>query len=125
MMSVDHIIPVTEIRIVFGSKINRTGRCTVAKNILVQVFQIITSTIKWDRWLNVILVVTDDTKKPQTIAVPAGTPILPVNVTYSSEGKGAIEIKATFIGTDGSVVNVGPVDCADTFYVLQDPKDGQ
>ena len=88
-------------------------------------FQIITSTIKWDRWLNVIVVVTDDTKKPQTLPVATGTQILPVNVTYSSEGKGAIEIKATFIGTDGSVVNVGPVDCADTFYVLQDPKDGQ
>ena len=89
------------------------------------VFQIITSTIKWDRWLNVILVVTDDTKKPQTIPLEAGTQIKPVEVTYSSEGKGTIQIKATFVGTDGSVVNVGPIDCAETLYVLQDPKDVQ
>lgn len=89
--------------------------------------QIVTTGINWDNWQFVFLYIVDDTNKKQTITLPDPAtgqtlPIITVEITYSSEGRGACLISGTFLGKDNVPVNMKETECSASVFILKDPK---
>lgn len=87
--------------------------------------QLVTTGINWEMWQLAFIYVEDDKGKKQTITLdPSGQVdrIIPVDVTYTSDGHGTCRISGLFMAKDGSSIKMPVTECSEPVFIIQDPK---